>query len=186
MTDWKLHFLRQSCLGRNTNLNDPKSVVLGCVKLAYRDMLTAGRFYLTSNINENCQYFVTLLETHRYQFSIRLIFDTALLFGEQEIIRNGNRYVTRFGLAQKLVTMTYKYLYVFSELLPFSIDFSKCECPLDSIILSKLSRTDVVWSKLDSVTYQECQRTIRSILADCRIDNELQCLGNLAFDFLSW
>ena len=43
--------------------------------------------------------FKKLLEKQNFQFSYILILETTKLFGDNEIITNGNRYVTRFGLA---------------------------------------------------------------------------------------
>jgi hypothetical protein len=99
------------------------------------------------------------------------------------------RYATRYGLAQKLVNMTFKYLYIFSDYIKAEYplpDFSNCDCPLDSIILEEAGIKNCVWSKLTPEQYIECQEKISSLLKEIKLDSELEKLGNLAFDFLSW
>ena len=106
-----------------------------------------------------------------------------------DVIRSDNRYVTGFGLAQKLVNMTFKYLYVFSDLIftdrSFP-DFSLCDCPLDSIIIKKAHIVDCVWSKLTEPQYLNCQLKITELLDAASLDLELLKLGNLAYDFINW
>lgn len=43
--DWKRNFLESSLLRRSTNKNNPNEVQAKCVDLAYKDMMTAGRYY---------------------------------------------------------------------------------------------------------------------------------------------
>jgi hypothetical protein len=57
-----------------------------------------------------------------------------------EITVNGRtKTASSFGLAQKIVNMTFKYLYCVHNLLDFKIDFTICDCPLDSIILNGIN-----------------------------------------------
>ena len=44
--DWKRNFLESSLLRRSTNKNNPNEVQAKCVDLAYKDMMTAGRYYI--------------------------------------------------------------------------------------------------------------------------------------------
>ena len=94
--------------------------------------------------------------------------------------------MTRYGLAQKVVNMTYKYLYVFSDYINKDIDFTRCDCPLDSVILKKLPSINCVWSKITEDEYIYCQQLISDYLHKENIDIELTLIGNLAFDFLNW
>ena len=45
MKSWKVKFLESALLGVTTNTNNPDIVFSKCVNLAYKDMLTAGRYY---------------------------------------------------------------------------------------------------------------------------------------------
>ena len=126
-----------------------------------------------------------------YVFSRDLIQKTSLLFCKdiKDIIGSGNKYVTGYGLAQKLINMTFKYLYVFSDLIFVDKaipDFSSCDCPLDSIIIKKAHIKDCVWSKLTEQQYLECQAKITELLNANSLDLELSKLGNLAYDFINW
>ncbi len=191
MTDWKKSFLESSVLGQSTNKYCPSEVIKKCIELAYSDMMTAGRYYSASFLNNKDEIcFATnraIIESN-FVFSRKTIKDISLLFCD-DTIGNGNRYVTGFGLAQKLINMTFKYLYVFSDLIfvDKSIpDFSSCDCPLDNIIIKKAHIKDCVWSKLTEQQYLECQAKITELLNANSLDLELSKLGNLAYDFINW
>lgn len=189
--DWKRNFLESSLIGQSINKNNPNEVQLKCISLAYKDMMTAGRYYssLFSHTREQiCHATNEEIKNCDYAFSKDLIQNTSLLFCN-DIIGSGNKYVTGYGLAQKLINMTFKYLYIFSDhiFIEHSVpDFSLCDCPLDSIILEAASIKGLVWSKLTAQQYQDCQDKISNLLKSKPLDSELSKLGNLAFDFLSW
>ena len=191
MTDWKKSFLESSVLGQSTNKCCSSEVIKKCIELAYSDMMTVGRYYSASFLNNKDEIcFATnraIIESN-FVFSRKTIKDISLLFCD-DTIGNGNRYVTGFGLAQKLINMTFKYLYVFSDLIfvDKSIpDFSSCDCPLDSIIIKKAHIKDCVWSKLTEQQYLECQAKITELLNAISLDLELSKLGTLAYDFIKW
>lgn len=191
MTDWKKSFLESSVLGQSTNKYCPSEVIKKCIELAYSDMMTAGRYYSASFLNnkdEICSATNSAINESNFVFSRKIIKDISLLFCD-DTIGNGNRYVTGFGLAQKLINMTFKYLYVFSDLIFVDKaipDFSSCDCPLDSIIIKKAHIKDCVWSKLTEQQYLECQAKITELLNVNSLDLELSKLGNLAYDFINW
>lgn len=186
MKPYRTIFLEKVFLGRDTDFANADNVIYKCVRLAYKDMLAAGRYYLPNDTDARCRNFTELLEKHQYRFSRNLISDALPLFGEAEIIGSGNKYVTRYGLAQKLVNMTFKNFYICSDYIGRTIDYSSCDCPLDSVILNKLPQIDVVWSKLTKDRYELCQDIISAILHKADLNAELTALGNMAFDFLNW
>lgn len=59
--DYRKLFLEKLLLGQDTKLDDSDAVILKCIMRAYRDMLTAGRFYLMNdtadNIKSRCSKF---------------------------------------------------------------------------------------------------------------------------------
>lgn len=189
--DRKKDFLETALLGHATDKSRADAVQARCIDLAYKDMMAAGRYYsgsFASSKDEICRAVNEAIIKCDYVFSRELIEDIAKLFCVDRI-GDGNKYVTGYGLSQKLLNMTFKYLYVFSDHIftehPVP-NFSSCDCPLDSIILKKAFIKDVVWSKLTSRQYRECQEKIFGILKTIPIDDELSKLGNLAFDFLNW
>lgn len=183
---YKIVFLEKSLLGRKTDLNNSEEVISKCIRIAYNDMLSAGRYYLSKDKDSLCNSLKSILEENNYVYSHDIIEKTTLLFGEQEKIGKGNRYVTRYGLAQKLVNMTYKYLFVFNHYIYREIDFSKCDCPLDSAILKKLElEKKYTWSKVNKEEYSNCQKLIKEKLKNENI-KELANIGNMAYDFLTW
>ena len=109
-----------------------------------------------------------------------------LVFGDKEIIGSGNKYATRYGLAQKFVNMAYKYFFVYKRYIDYEIDFSNCDCPLDSIILGKIKYRKNVWSKLTKDEYKTCQDLVQSEIQKCGLSEEATVIGNLVFDFYGW
>ncbi len=188
--DYRIFFLQRSLLGRKTKFEDPEEVILKCVKLAYRDMMTAGRYYLVdkeNNIDTRSDKFKSILEENNYIYSRDTIKKACILFGTEEKIASSNKYATRYGLAQKFVNMTYKYFYVFNDYIKKEIDFSNCDCPLDSIILDeRLKLKGYIWSRLTKEDYEYCQKIISERLQEESLNDELKLLGNLAFDFKYW
>ena len=182
----KIRFLEKAVLGRNTNFEESEEVIKACINVAYRDMLTAGRFYLSKEMTKRCTEFKEILEERNYCYDKELIGATLSIFGDEEEIRNKKNFVTRYGLAQKLVNMTYKYFWIFSEYIGKEIDFSHCDCPLDSVILGELKTDTHAWSKITKGDYVKVQSTIATRLKQEVLTEDLKKLGNLAFDFLNW
>lgn len=194
MNALKIRFLKQFALGHGTDLDDAEQVVKKCISLAYQDMMTAGKYCLDiamgrgnaekTDANEDRKArFLALLQEERYVFSRRLIKRTCAIFGDTDrIAASPRKYVTAFGLAQKLVNMTYKYLYVFSRETGLDIDFSACDCPMDSIIIKKLGESGI-WSKLTEQAYDALQQKADESIRRHPAYSEL---GRLAYDFVNW
>ena len=84
----------------------------------------------------------------------------------------------KYGKAQKIVNMTFKYLFCFDDAKDYAEKFDVCHMPIDSYILkwyndccndcyngmSKEKRCTVAWSDLDKGTYDELQKNIKKIL----------------------
>lgn len=77
-----------------------------------------------------------------------------------------------YGKAQKIVNMTFKYLYLFEKNEPIQPLFAFCHMPLDSSIFKYLKEKfkehgldaklfETAWSKLDAGQYREIQTAIR-------------------------
>ena len=131
----------------NVDLKDKDKIVEGCINRAYRDMLTGGRYVIGKLDANQLEDIRRIFIKHNYEFDRLMIDEVALIImpNEKEMIKD-KRTVTSFGLAQKIVNMTYKYFYVFKDYLNKNIDFSKCDCPLDSIILEKIKKNHTsVW-----------------------------------------
>ena len=78
------------------------------------------------------------------------------------------------------------YFYCFNEYLSeLKIDYSKCDCPIDSIILSSLGNKSS-WSKLSIEEYEIIQKQITDLLLEKELTVELKNIGNMAYDFLIW
>lgn len=81
MTDWKKSFLESSVLGRATNKDCPSEVLKRCIELAYSDMMTAGRYYSASFLNnkdEICLATNRAIIESNFVFSRKIIEDISL------------------------------------------------------------------------------------------------------------
>lgn len=201
--DYKIEFLKKSVLRRKTDLKDEEQVLQACCYLAYADMLTAGKYYLYDKNSKNkglrdtiVNAFLSLLKKGNYEFNRGMIEEMSVYFGTNEKIKKEKKtknksfvdYATRFGLSQKFVNMSFKYFYVFSDNLKnIAFNFVNCDCPLDSVILKTLSmKTKTVWSKINLKTYEKIQALIDKEISLIEIDDSLNNIGRLAYDFLNW
>lgn len=83
------------------------------------------------------------------------------------------------GQIQKLVNMTLKYLLILSRfhLISLVIDESKCDCPLDSVILERL-KEKTKWTRLeDEEEYNRLQEKAKRNSSD---------KVALEYDFINW
>lgn len=76
MTDWKKSFLESSVLGQSTNKYCPSEVIKKCIELAYSDMMTAGRYYSASFLNNKAEI---CFATNRAIIESNLCFQEKLL-----------------------------------------------------------------------------------------------------------
>lgn len=75
----------------------------------------------------------------------------------------------KYGKAQKIVNMTFKYLFCFDDVK--ADDFKDCHMPIDSYILNwyndiSPNKCDVPWSDLKEKQYYELQDEIKGILGN--------------------
>lgn len=229
----KKRFLEKSLLGRDTNFNDVDDVVERCIKASIRDMMVGGRYFLTKkNFDDQLtKDTTTLLEKHKYVFSKQLIMDEENYifkgFDQSKITKidksniityqftykqgkkagqNYDKEVTSFGLAQKVINMSYKHFYVFDDYLKsLNIDYSKCDCPLDKNVLSptkkdgnpvligKIKAKGCAWTRITEKQYDCVQNQIDNLLqTDKDVQKEVKTLkfskntGRMKYDFIAW
>ena len=75
----------------------------------------------------------------------------------------------KYGKAQKIVNMTFKYLFCFDDANQYNTKFNECHMPIDSYILKWYGdisgdKRKLVWSDLEKEEYYELQGNIKSIL----------------------
>ena len=188
MRDMLKEFIVKTILGRKADTNNCDSIIMGCLSCAYDDMNTVGRFYSEGRKKDTFLIeYKKVLEKNNYSFSRELIDTVQELFGDNDRIENKKGYATRYGLSQKLVNMTFKYLYVFKEYTGLDTDFSMCDCPIDSNVLDQLKWHKEVWSKMTQGNYIECQNNISSeLVGDSKYKERITEIGNMAFDFYCW
>ena len=91
MTDWKKSFLESYVLGRATNKDCPSEVLKRCIELAYSDMMTAGRYYSASFLNnkdEICLATNRAIIESNFVFSRKIIEDIFVWLWNEYSISN--------------------------------------------------------------------------------------------------
>lgn len=185
-------FLMKSILGRGAyREKSQQSVILGCIKKAYGDMMTGGQHYPITGKQEKCETIYTILDSKDYDFTRDLIQHVAdVVFGEEKIYNAKGDYVVPFGLAQKVINMTFKYLYCFREFTGLKIDFEKCDCPIDRFVLEAMKddfsfEAKCVWSKLDRGEYERIQGALEGQKFEVP-EGLPPCSSRLLYDFHVW
>lgn len=159
---------------------DATGAIRDCVYRAHRDVLT-GRFWLTkytSYKKDGCNEIVAKLYKNicncikqNQALNTKILIDPLYKEYGDEV---------EYGALQKLVNMSLKYLIVLSDIcrLNIMIDEKNCDCPIDSIILSRLEMTDIKWTSMNKDGYDKIQDKIKQ-----KVENDC---GNITYDFKNW
>lgn len=198
-----LNFYRRFIFGKDYDKDNltKENIYEWCFNNAWNDMArhvyTDLTKYETEEIKQTDLKQVFREEFKKYENNIFNIKATNVHYKLQSHINNYNnqiytindsnenkreKSVFSFGKTQKVVNMFFKYLYTFKNELHLRDDyFTKCDCPIDSKILTKLKIKNIYWSKLDDIEeYKSIQK---------RIDEEIKKKGlkyRLDFDFENW
>lgn len=170
---------------------DWKGRVYDAIWRAHRDVLT-GRFHLTEYISLSCMENRLLIE-EVYSILIKLIERSDKVSSQILLDQLYDKYQNvEYGALQKLVNMTLKYLVLLQDILdekvfPAMVRVVDVDCPIDSIILNKLSKItgkkyNFTWTNLTKDEYNQVQSDIRDYM-NREYDEEVD---NLWFDFLMW
>lgn len=194
MNDYQCCFLLQAVLGQSVNLNVPSEVIKKCVELADKDMMSGGRFICKGGFNEEYRN-----KIDRVNYVLEVLRKNGFCYGKIDkkaicnkifwqcdtektiLVKGKRRQYKPFGLAQKLINMTFKYLYIYKEYINMNIDFSKCECPIDSVVLKRLG-SDKNWTRITYDEYEEIRSCIQEKLKKDENSELKEEIGELAFD----
>lgn len=166
---------------------------------AWVDATISERFNSGSNIIKNKEYIIANLENELLNNSEEICESYDLW---HSTVCNRTVFDMRYGIWQKLINMTFKYLYCVNEIFPeFSCVWKKCHCPVDTVISKqvynrllsmnlgsdelmlskKISESDSVinWNHITESDYLALQEQIKMIC-------ENEKISQLEFDFLYW
>ena len=182
-----IQFLTKEAIKTQTD-SKHKDRIWAAIRKAHRDVMTGAR---TGNIknyveenkngkNKTTEYLYQKIKRETPLSSLSLIEKIQELDSTVE-----------FAAIQKLVNMTLKYLIILNEFektdLALNICEEKCDCPVDSIILEKLSKINGIkhecWTKMEETEYKNVQNEIQEYLKNEYPNNTY---GNIWFDFLMW
>jgi len=171
--------------------DDWKGRVYDTVWRAHRDVLT-GRFHLPEYILLSSMENRSLLE-EVYNIIVGLIEKNEIVSSQILLDELYNKYQkVEYGALQKLVNMTLKYVELLEdtlnmEMFPLRVRVINVDCPIDSIILNKLSKIvgkkyKFTWTNMTKDEYNQVQADIRDYM-NREYGEEID---NLWFDFLMW
>ncbi len=182
-----------------SNLCNKEWILHYCIKKAWIDATMSERFKSGSEIIKNKEYIIAFLEKELLN-NQKFICENFEQW--HNLICECKEYNMRYGVWQKLINMTFKYLYCIKEIFPeFSSVWGDCHCPIDTVIakeihdklkkmgvsqselvLSKkvsISDSVVNWNNITKTDYLKLQKQIKLI---CEEDD----MCPIEFDFVYW
>lgn len=172
-----------------------------CIKKAWVDATQRERFKgQNSEIIKNKESITSNLKKEIGNLEISSDYDTW-----HEKMCSNTKHEMTYGIWQKLINMTFKYMYCRRKKFP-NIDFSKCHCPIDSIIAQRAVTLSIVceveisektvsiarsgktnWNNMGPSDYVNVRKNIQEIKKEFRIKNsDTRDPTELEFDFLFW
>lgn len=186
-----------------------KKEILGyCLDKAWADATQRERFMgQRSEIINNKEKIKNALRTEIESRKFSADYDTW-----HNNMCNNNEHGMKYGIWQKFINMTFKYMYCFKqqhkdEDSDFSdIDFTNCHCPIDSVIAQRAVTLCIVcgtkpseeivsiarngktnWNNMELRDYENVRKNIQDIIKEFKINNsDTRNPTELEFDFLFW
>lgn len=170
--------------------------VLWAIQRAYQDMQPRTIKGHTSDIKEECcrdflDKFNDIIEKGLCFEEIHKKLCDAFLNLLNGRLRNKGLVEQKYGKAQKVVNMTFKYLYCFAENDDIIQYLQQAQMPLDSLTLKwyeSFSGEHFVWSNLNEADYRHIVGRIKTKLnnKDAKYDDVLLPNQPLMADFIIW
>ncbi|MCM1224464.1 MAG: hypothetical protein NC548_59445 [Lachnospiraceae bacterium] len=167
-------------------------------KKAWKDAVIYERLIKSSAIIENRQKITAILKAELVNNVSEICRD---FDGWHKRLCNRKDYGMRYGVWQKFINMTFKYLYCVKECFSeFNDIWSKCHCPIDSIIAKRLnerlsamgssqdtlalskmiSKSQIItWNNIGEENYEKFQEQVKIVCV-------AEGLTPLEFDFAYW
>ncbi len=194
-----IFFEEQFSVEAKNKINNKKWILRYCIKKAWIDATISERFKKDSLIIKNKENIICFLEEqlHNNHYNICRDFN----YWHNSVCES-TIYNMRYGVWQKLINMTFKYLYCVKTQFPeFSAIWHSCHCPIDTIIAKqiynklkdknvnecdllisqKISKSDknINWNNITKQDYLKLQNQIKSLCIDMGV-------VPIEFDFLYW
>lgn len=101
MNDYQIRFLKQSILGQRERINNPKEVIIRCIELADRDMVSGERFvnelFKINKSKKRVEYFFDVLEQSEYVYTKCKYIKTIFISGIISCLSLLVSFLTNFG-----------------------------------------------------------------------------------------
>lgn len=188
---------------------DKDELIRYCINKAWNDAMIYEKYSKKSNlkdkkddIKENLIEYIN----NNNRESQEIILKPKELFEKtsQELGEKGLKFVTYFqgednayfGVFQKFINMSMKYLICVNDKLNLGIDFMKCDVPIDSFILDwcrqvikdgeQINLKNVVWNNLNIEVYIEIQQGIRAYVGEINKKISPRNISPLELEFYIW
>lgn len=188
---------------------DKDELIRYCINKAWNDAMIYEKYSKKSNlkdkkddIKENLIEYIN----NNNRESQEIILKPKELFEKtsQELGEKGLKFVTYFqgednayfGVFQKFINMSMKYLICVNDKLNLGIDFMKCDVPIDSFILDwcrqvikdgeQINLKNVVWNNLNIEAYIEIQQGIRAYVGEINKKISPRNISPLELEFYIW
>lgn len=174
-----------------------------CINKAWNDAMIYEKYSKNSQLKDNKdkikEKFIIYIKNNRE--SQEIILKPKELFEKksQELKEKGLEFVVNFqgedgayfGVFQKFINMSMKYLFCVKGKLKLKIDFTQCDVPIDSFILDwckqvfkdgeQINLKDVVWNNLKIEVYIKIQEGIRAYVGEINKN-----ISPLELEFYVW
>lgn len=163
-----------------------KKLVWECISKAHRDVLS-GRKYVAN--------YSSMKDGDINKAALKLY---KIITGEQKIKLSSNYLINqmmseegyRIGTVQKLVNMTLKYMFLlqlYEKLEGYDIAEDTIDCPLDSIILRKLKRGNIKWTKdFQNDEKLDGRDMYDKIQGEIAVEQNKKSKSKISYDFENW
>ena len=162
-----------------------------CINKAWNDAMIYKKYFKNSQLKDNKDKIKDLfIECINNSELKEIIIKPEKLFNKEDL-----EFVTYFqsedgacfGVFQKFINMSMKYLFCVNDKLELKIDFMQCDVPIDSFILDWCRQVlndgekikDVVWNNLNINDYTSIQKMIRDFA-------ENKYISPLELEFYIW
>lgn len=162
--------------------DDENDVLSYCIRLAWKDAMFYERMHKTA-YNEKKDHKSEIIKVIRYYFSDISNGDFKDFDTWHESVCNSTDYHMTVGIWQKLINMTFKYVYCIRKYYQAELgnfQFDQCHMPLDSNILRFFEYPDK-WNQLTYQRYSDIQKDImRELAQGSKIKSRIEG------DFIIW
>lgn len=182
---------------------DKYELINYCINKAWNDAMIYEKYSKNSQLKDNKDKikddFIKYIKSNRESQQIILkpekLFEKELEF-VTHFKKNKDTNDAYFGVFQKFINMSMKYLFCVNDKLNLKINFTQCDVPIDSFILDwcrqifkdgeQINLKDVVWNNLNIEVYKKIQKGICDYVGEINKKISPRNISPLELEFYIW